>query len=155
MQADFIKEEIVKCPLDAESAQDAIQKLGKLLLEAGYIKAEYIEAVMEREKNFPTGIALAGAAIAIPHATPEGMVLKDGIAVARLANKVEFHSMEDPDDTVEAELVFMLSVKDPGQHLDVLNALFTTFQNEDVVDKLIKSNKAQDIYTILKDNLVK
>ncbi len=155
MQADFIKEEIVKCPLDAESAQDAIQKLGKLLLEAGYIKAEYIEAVMEREKNFPTGIALAGAAIAIPHATPAGNVLKDGIAAARLANKVEFHSMEDPDDTVEAELVFMLSVKDPGQHLDVLNALFTTFQNEDVVDKLIKSNKAQDIYTILKDNLVK
>ena len=45
MQADFIKEEIVKCPLAAESAQDAILKLGKLLLEAGYIKAEYISSI--------------------------------------------------------------------------------------------------------------
>ena len=154
MQADFIKEEIVKCPLAAESAQDAILKLGKLLLEAGYIKAEYIEAVMEREKNFPTGIALAGAAIAIPHATPEGMVLKDGIATARLANKVTFGSMEDPDDTVEAELVFMLSVKDPGKHLDVLNALFTTFQNEAVVDNLLQAKDAQEIYRIMQENLI-
>lgn len=153
MQANFVSEDIIRCSMQAEDAATVIKKLGIILKEAGYVNESYVQSVLDREKNFPTGIALAGAAIAIPHASPQGNVAKDGIAIAKLAKKVEFHSMENPDETVQANMAFLLAVKTPDKHLDVLNALFTAFQNEKVVKELMKADTPQKIYQILKDNL--
>ncbi|MDU1470282.1 MAG: PTS sugar transporter subunit IIA [Escherichia coli] len=49
--------------------QTAITFAGTQLLEKGYITAEYIDACLEREKSYPTGLMMAnGQGIAIPHA---------------------------------------------------------------------------------------
>lgn len=153
MQADFVNEDIIRSSLQAENAHEVIEKLGGILEEAGYVNKAYVQAVQDRELNFPTGIALAGAAIAIPHASPQGNVTRDGIAVAKLSDKVEFRSMEDPDEVVKADMAFMLAVKAPDQHLNVLNDLFTAFQNEKVVDELLKAETANQIYQIMHSNL--
>ena len=153
MQADFVNEDIIRSSLQAENAHEVIAKLGGILKEAGYVNEAYVQAVQDRELSFPTGIALAGAAIAIPHASPQGNVAKDGIAVAKLSDKVEFHSMEDPDEVVKADMAFMLAVKAPEQHLNVLNALFTAFQNEAVVNELLQAETTSEIYQIMKNNL--
>ena len=153
MQAGFINEDIIRSSLQAENAHEVIEKLGGILQETGYVNEAYVQDVQDRELGFPTGIALAGAAIAIPHASPQGNVAKDGIAVAKLADKVEFHSMEDPDEVVQADMAFMLAVKAPEQHLNVLNALFTAFQNEAVVNELLQAETTSEIYQIMKNNL--
>ena len=155
MQESFINENIIRCSLQAVDAQEVINKLGSLLQDAGYVNEAYVETVQARELNFPTGIVLAGAAIAIPHASPQGNVDKDGIAVAKLANKVPFHSMEEPEEIVQADMAFMLAVKEPEQHLNVLNALFTAFQNNKIVESLLQAENPQVIYQILKENLSK
>ena len=153
MQANFINEDIIRSSLQAKNAHEVIEKLGSILQETGYVNEAYVQDVQDRELGFPTGIALAGAAIAIPHASPQGNVAKDGIAVAKLADKVEFHSMEDPDEVVQADMAFMLAVKAPEQHLNVLNALFTAFQNEAVVNELLQAETTSEIYQIMKNNL--
>ena len=49
--------------------QTAITFAGTQLLEKGYITAEYIDACLEREKSYPTGLMMTnGQGIAIPHA---------------------------------------------------------------------------------------
>ena len=146
---DFFNEKIVAVDMKANNSGDAIKKVGKILLDAGYINATYIEKVLEREGNFPTGLGLQGAAIAIPHATPEGNVLKNGIAVAKLAKPVRFHSMEDPEETVEAEFVFLLALKDSGQHLAILREMFTSFQNPEVIRALQSGNTPRDIFNVM------
>ena len=56
-----------------QSDTDAIHRLGEVLKQSGYINDKYIDAVLAREVEFPTGLQLAQQGIAIPHATPEGM----------------------------------------------------------------------------------
>lgn len=145
----FFNDAIINPEMTAESDSDAIKKVGAILQEAGYVNEKYIEAVLEREKNFPTGMQLMGTAIAIPHATPEGNVMKNGIAVAKLTKSVTFHSMEDPSETVESEFIFLLALKDSGQHLAILRQMFTSFQNPDVIKSLKKSSSAAEILKIM------
>lgn len=146
---DFFNKDIINPSMSANNHEDAIKKVGNILKDAGYVNKAYIESVLEREKNFPTGLPLMGSAIAIPHATPEGNVLKNGIAVAKLTKPVTFHSMEDPEETVEAEFVFLLALKDSGQHLEILRQMFTSFQNPNVIQALKDSKTEVEILNIM------
>ena len=145
----FFNAAIIKPDMSATDDKDAIRKIGEILQDAGYVNSAYVDAVIEREKNFPTGLQLLTSAIAIPHATPEGNVIKNGIAVAKLKKPVKFHSMENPDETVDAKFVFLLALKDSGQHLAILREMFTSFQNPDVIQALQNSTDAAQILAIM------
>ncbi len=74
--------------------QTAITFAGTQLLEKGYITAEYIDACLEREKSYPTGLMMAnGQGIAIPHADYT-LVNVNSISIVRFANDVTFGQME-------------------------------------------------------------
>lgn len=89
--------------------QTAITFAGTQLLEKGYITAEYIDACLEREKSYPTGLMMAnGQGIAIPHADYT-LVNVNSISIVRFANDVTFGQMEDADLTVDCSIMFNLA----------------------------------------------
>lgn len=149
----LITTDLIGIKIDAKDAKAAIEKTGEFLLEKGYIKKAYIDSVLRREEQFPTGIALVKKGIAIPHASPVDNVLKNGIAVLQLANPIVFHSMENCDEIVEINLVFMLALKDSNQHLDMLQKLFAMFQEESCIELLLNSGDKEEIRKMLVSNL--
>lgn len=153
MAQDFFHEELILPELEATDRIGAIQAIGQQMEHKGYINDKYTPSVIEREKDFPTGLKLVSAGIAIPHATPMGNVLENGIAVARLKKPVIFHLMEDPDSTVEADLIFLLALKDSGQHLDILKQLFVTFQDDTIVRGLMTCQGPKEILHILRSHI--
>lgn len=153
MQEDFFNRNIIIYPLMAEDSADAICQIGHVMEQQGYIKSSYTTAVLEREKTFPTGLTLQDTSIAIPHATPDGNVLKNGIAVARLAKPVTFHSMEYSERTTQVELIFLLALEDSQQHLDVLKQLFTTFQQPAVLQALKDACTPDELLEIIQTNI--
>ena len=64
--------------------------------------------------------------------------------VCRLTEPVYFHSTEDADDTVPVSMIFMLALKDANEHIDMLQKLFTMFQQEEQVEKLLTASTADD-----------
>ena len=53
-----------------ETAPDRItllRKLSQKLIQKGYVKDSFEAALLEREKEFPTGLQLENTAVAIPH----------------------------------------------------------------------------------------
>lgn len=153
MQQDLFHQDITIFPLQAKDKTDAVQQIGQKMVQAGYIKPEYIEAVLKREETFPTGLALQDTNIAIPHATPEGNVLKNGIAAAKLAEPVAFQSMEDPEQAVEVNFIFLLALKSSDEHLDMLKKLFLMFQSPEVIQELIATKDAYALINELNRNL--
>lgn len=154
MSVSFFHQELIIDPLEAESSEDAIRKIGAVLTANGYTDSSYTQSVVEREANFPTGLPLPDAVIAIPHATPAGNVFKDSIAVARLAKPVKFHSMEDPEQEVSVNLIFLLALKDSHSHLDMLKKLFTVFQKPGFLQSLAGCREKDQIMKILQENFV-
>lgn len=152
---EWIAEDLICLGGAAQSAAEAIALLGGLLERKGYVSAAYTKSVQEREQSFPTGLALGGFGIAIPHATPEGNVWKNGIAALRLKKPAVFRSMEDPEDEVEAELVFLLALQDSGQHLEMLQRLFGMFQTDEAMAVLRATDDAAAFRRIVSEYLTK
>ena len=149
MQEVFFQEDLVLPDIKADSSDEAIRQAGMVLQKAGFISEEYVDAVLERESNFPTGLQLSGLALAIPHATPEGHVAKDGIAVGRLTAPVYFQSMENPEEEVAAEYVFMLALKDSEHHLEVLKQMFASLQKPSVIAALKAARTKPEIMSVV------
>lgn len=135
--------------LDVSSSKDVFEKLGGTLIQEGYAKDTYIDALNAREADFPTGLDINGIGVAIPH-TDASHINKPGIAIARLNKPVQFIQMGTDDEPVDVQLVFMLSVKDPGAHIGRLQRIIEIIQDTSVLKKLMKAKKNEDIINIIK-----
>lgn len=148
---DLIVDELINIAKEDLGYKEVIQYLGKTFLKNEYIKEEYITDVLIREENFPTGLELKNMGIAIPHANPDN-VLKNGISILKLKNPVRFSNMETGED-VYVSMAFMLALKDPNDHLKMLQSLFIMFQKEEVMDELINVSSKDEIKSIVLNNL--
>ena len=137
--------------LEASNSDEVFEQVGGAFTKAGYTKDSYVEALKERESEFPTGLDVDGFGVAIPH-TSVAHVNKAGTAIAVLKNPVTFHVMGgDDDETVEIKLVFMLAVVDPNKHIDELQQILAIIQDTAVLDKLKQAENADDIINTIKD----
>lgn len=112
---------------DAQDWEQVIRIAGARLRENGYIDDAYIEAIIEREKQYPTGLPTDDVITALPHAN-SGAVYKTGVCAVRLSHPVDFRNMGDPDEILPVELAFVLAnASGPDAHLEDLQELMDCF----------------------------
>ena len=129
IDTDLLKPELVFFDFDASDRFDFFNKLGEKLREGGYVKDCWLDAILEREKNYPTGLACPGASVALPHVDPENL-LKPYIAIIKPKAPIEFDGMADTG-LVNAELIVNLGLMahEEGQ-VAVLQAFLGIFVDE-------------------------
>lgn len=145
-----LDENLIMPDLKAESSEEVFQQLGGLLVSEGYCKSSYVQALTERENDFPTGINMGNIGIAIPH-TDKEHVIKGAVAIGVLKEPVHFYQMGTNDENVEAKLIFMLAVKDPKEHLVFLQRILMVLQDQEVLKQLIETKNKQEIISIIKE----
>jgi len=89
MEKAILSEDNILLGVSCKDRWEAIRTCGQVLLDQGYIKEEYIDDMMERERLYSVYV---GNYIAIPHgvANSEKNILHSGISVVQLAEGVEF-----------------------------------------------------------------
>lgn len=147
MQA--VYEDLVLYGIEAKDAEDAIRQVGQHLLDKGFVKDTYIDAVAQREKEYPTGLQLKDMAVAMPH-TAGIHVNTPAVCVAKLAKPVIFNHMGDPDTKVEAELLFMMAIQSPDAQLDTLQKVMGVFTNDAAVAQLKAAADQSALYEAAK-----
>ncbi len=117
---------------------DAIQQVGRLLVDAGQMKPEYITSMMNREKVANTYL---GNGIAIPHGLPDNrdLILETGIAVLQLPAGIEWN----PGETVH--LVVGIAAKS-DEHIGILANLTHVLGDEAAVQQLATTHDAKLIW---------
>jgi len=124
----WFHEELFVMPLIADTSEDAIRILGGKLLENGYVHNTFIPAVLEREKNFSTGLPTDPIGVAIPH-TDAHHVIKPAICVGISPKPIIFHEMGDPESAdVEVQVIIMLAIPDKNQVAVMLQRLVGILQ---------------------------
>lgn len=134
--------ELAVLNIRAESSLEVLDILAKRLLEEGLVKDTYADAVKAREKVYATGLELPEMSIAIPH-TDAVHVNTPALCLGILDQPVSFGAMGTSDQFVQAEVVFMLAIKEPHAQLKVLQALMKVFQKEGRLSAL-KACKTQE-----------
>lgn len=140
-------EELIALNVEAENYEEAIRKVGALLYDNGYVKDTYIDAVVARELDFPTGLILQDINIAMPH-TAGVHVNNPAVCVAKLAKPVIFGHMGDPDTKVEAELLFMMAIKSPDEQVETLQNVMGIFTNAEAVAELKAAGDKRTLFEV-------
>lgn len=141
----YLSESNILLGLEAESSSDVIRHLGQTLLEDGYVKDSYIDAVLKREQTLPTGLPLGGDVnVAIPHTDIEH-VIKSAVAMATLAKPVIFQNMVDPTESVEIKIVFLLALEEPHAQIEMLQEVAGVVQDTGILEALLSATDPKQV----------
>lgn len=131
----------IRIGLPAEPKEEAIRRAGELLVAGGYTRPEYVDAMLRREELATTCL---GMGLAIPHGTSDAKerVLRSGIVILQYPDGVDF-------DGEKAHLIVGIAgVGD--EHLEILARLSASFEDEELLQRLMTATDPQVIYDALK-----
>lgn len=115
---------------DVVDGEDALRILALAAVEKGFAHESFIEAVVGRERTFPTGLPLP-TPVAIPHTDPHH-VIRPALAALVPVRPLTFGELGGQDRKVEVELVLMLLVTDPKEQVSLLGRLITVLRAPDL-----------------------
>ncbi|WP_410002695.1 PTS mannitol transporter subunit IICBA [Buchnera aphidicola] len=133
----------------AENKKEAIKIVGKYLVEQGYVKKDYINAMLDREKIASTWL---GESVALPHGTikAKDSILKTGIIFCQFPKGVHFG--ESIDDI--AYLVIGIAAKN-NEHIMVVSNITNALDDKDIIIKLSKTKSVKEVLSYLNSNIEK
>jgi len=144
--------DLIQINLQAEDSYAVIQALGKMLQDQGYVHDSFIDAVLEREKIFATGLPTPEIQVAIPHADVEH-VKRSAIAVGILADPVTFGEMGSQDGTVDVQIACCLAVKESESLVSLLQNLVGIFQDTDFLHQLLEQDNPEEVAELINARL--
>lgn len=142
------RENIIFLSNDIKIKEIALNSMSLVLLNNGYVKESYIEAVKKRELEFPTGLNTRSYGIAIPHVDSKH-VKETTIAVGILKEAIVFQEMGSENSTVPVRIIFMLAIHDPSKQLNVLQEIISLIENGVKIDELVQARDVEDVLDIL------
>ena len=146
-----IDQSLIDIGIDDDNAEKIILRLASLLEKKGYVKNTFAQAVVDREKIFPTGLPFQ-IGVAIPHTDAEH-VITNAIALGTLYQPVKFFEMGTNDKKIDVSIICLLAIKDPNMIIKTLRDLIKTFQDEILLKRILQSKKSNEIEKIFKEIL--
>lgn len=139
----ILKKENIILNSNVSEKTEAIKLAGQILVDQGYVSADYIPAMLQREELSSTYM---GNFLAIPHGTDEAKaaVLQSGLSVVQVPNGVDF------GDGNIVKLLVGIAGKD-GEHLEILSQIAIVCSEEENVEKLVQAKTEEEIISILSE----
>ena len=140
----FFNHQIALLKKDVSSKEVAFQLLADELMENDCVNQDFLANIIKREEVFPTGLEINGIGVAIPHTDSE-YVKESQVGFMSLEKPLSFLEMGTNDKEVSVSLLFMLALKEPHEQLEMLQRLIEMFQQEGVLELLMKVDQ-KDAY---------
>lgn len=122
------------------SREEAIRDVGRLLVEAGAVRAGYVDSMLERESTVSTSM---GNFLAIPHGTNEGREFIDrtALAVIRYPSAIDWGG---------DEVRFVVGIAGrENEHLEILGRIAVLFSDDDEVQALLAAPDSGALFDII------
>jgi PTS system galactitol-specific IIA component len=149
---DLVKEDLILSGITYLDKEEALREMAGMLVEKGYCRPPFIDAILARERAHPSALPMPGHKIAIPH-TDATYVNRSALLFARLEKPVEFRSMGDPNETLEVSMISMFALKEKKLIGDLLETLITVYQDEAVLNAIYDAPDSIEIYRILQKHV--
>ncbi|CNY93635.1 PTS system transporter subunit IIA [Streptococcus pneumoniae] len=148
----FFDKNLVFC-LEADNQEHLFDQVATLLEEREIVTPTYREALITREKSFPTGLDMEFLGkdlpnVAIPH-TDIVHNLAEKVVVVRLEKPITFHNMIAPDKEVEVSLLFFIINNSSSSQTNILAQLMDFFTGNGHLEDLSKISEPEALYTYI------
>jgi PTS system galactitol-specific IIA component len=139
--------------LDATSATDALEKIATCGYDGDFVKHSWLTAVVDREKEFPTGLPTP-IPVAIPHTDSEHVKVS-GIGFFRLVHPVSFGEMGSIGNNLDISIIIPLLITDAKDQVDLLMSVIGAVQDIDFMNELIVTKNLDDMETLFNRRLAR
>ncbi|MGX7111580.1 PTS sugar transporter subunit IIA [Gemella cuniculi] len=143
-------EDNIYLEVEGENFQEVLFNVVKELDEKDFLNEGYAEAVLEREKVFPTGLEFPEYCIAIPH-TDSKYIKKDAIAVVKPQKNIFFRDMGTNSKDLEVGVFLLLLISKNENQVSVLSNIIRRFSEKDFYNGILQSNDKKQILNIIKN----
>ena len=144
MLTDLITKDMIQLLDEATDWEQAIRLAAVPLLQEGFIKEEYIKAMIDTIKEFGPYVVM-GPKVAIPHARPENGVNRVGMSLLRLKKGVAFSETGEK----QVQIIIILAAVDNETHLQALAQLSMLLMEEENIERLANSTSKAEILDII------
>ena len=126
----------------ASNWQEAITAAGTLLVDAGHVKSDYVDAMLRVVEELGPYIVITDG-FALAHAAPGQSVLENAISLAVLEQAVDFGSGK------MVGCVFAMAAKDHDSHIESLGRLAELLSDEQTRNTLLNARYSAQIEELL------
>lgn len=146
-EKNLVEKNCILLDQDLHSFEEVIQLIGTEFEKAQIVKPSYVDAVIAREKVFPTGLAADGHNIAIPHTDPEH-VLRPGMGVVVTKEPIEVSMMGSPEIKLQSNIFFPLAMEHPKKQLALLRQLMSVFKTKEDLDAICQAKSPEEVLAV-------
>ncbi|WP_079475677.1 PTS sugar transporter subunit IIA [Marinococcus halophilus] len=143
---------VILLDIDGSSKEEVLRMMAQNLVSNELVKQSFVEAVVQRENEYATGLPTGDIAVAIPHTDVEH-VQRKAISVGILRDPVDFIVMGDDTETVPVKIVFMLAMDEAHSQLKLLQQLMQVFQDQNVLKELSSTSDKKQIKKMMEEKL--
>lgn len=145
MLSDLMNPERISLGYKAADWEEAVREAGRLLVETGCARPQYVDAMVQTVRELGPYIVLSKG-MALPHARPEAGAEKVAMSLVILDKPVNFgNKMNDP-----VKAVFGLCAVDNNTHIQALADLGKFATAEENFDMLLSFPNADKTYQFIK-----
>jgi PTS system galactitol-specific IIA component len=149
----LLHKDMVFLDVEAATREELLRKLATKAFERGYVRETFLNAVIEREKLYPTALPTPVLKVAVPHAMDRSHVIKSVIVLAKLKHPVLFKEMGEGVNDVPVDVVFMLAVNGSKKQLAILQKVVGLFSNGKAMQAVKDAKTEQELIDAMKSNL--
>lgn len=147
---DLLFEDLITFDLEATDYEEVIKKIGKDASQKGYVEEGFSDAVIQREKLYPTALPTEILKVAIPHPMERNTIKKSAIIVTKLKEPVNFTLMGSDSEQVPVNIVFTLAVDGGENQLTILQKLVGMFSDSESMKQIDAASTPTEVITTLK-----
>lgn len=152
----FAEDTVFVC--DRTTQAEVFTEVANHLMLNNYVAPAFLENIIEREKNYPTGMDMSVVDpelpnFAVPHTEVE-YVNTRRIVPIKLVHPVEWHSMIDPSQSFDVSFLFMILNDDKEAQVGILAKImdFVNGLGVENAKKLFSMTDTHEIYEFLDEN---
>ena len=142
----MFEKENIYLDIEAKDHTELFTKMAEIFKKKGYIKESYLDAIIEREKKYPTGFEFDGYNIALPHTDAEHVLVQKTVIV-RLKKEIKYKEVVSNKE-IPVKLFIMLLVKNGNEQTEILEKLIAIISEKKFYDEVIKAKDVNDLKNI-------
>jgi len=149
----LLRRDLVRVHRSYPDRTTALTEMAQLFVDCGSAKPTYPQAIVDREKVYPTGLPAEAFDIAISHCDAD-QVNEAAIGVTVLDEPVEFEMMGGMGvEPLHVRVIFMLAIKDPKAQVPTLQKMMAVLQNKELLEAIRDAETADEVYRLLDPQL--
>lgn len=145
------KKEYMYFGLEGNNFEELTEHVSEILWKKNLIEDTYLDALMKREEEYPTGLITKFLNIGLPHTDSEH-IKKPFVFIVRTNKPINVKQMGDNQE-MRVENFFFLGITKPTEQVELLQIIMNLFMDDNFVSDFKECPVESKCFELIKNKL--